>query len=671
MARALVLLAATLLFGSDLSAFAPQPVRGQDAEPADEELRRLRYRNPDLVVDLAGGLWAWPLPMDYDRDGDHDLVVSSHDVPYGGTYFFENPAGSIDTSGGAGDVDRAAPSDAFPVFRPARRIAEGGSNVMVSYRNGTPRVLAPGVRYREFHSRGFADPESLLVDPSIHDGDVRAHQWREVDYEGDGDADLIVGVGDWAEYGWDDAYDAEGNWTRGPLHGYVYLVENRGTDERPAYASPRKLRAEGAPVDVYGRPSPNLADFDGDGDLDLICGEFLDRFTYFENVGTRSEPTYAEGRVLTHRGAPIEMDLQMIVPTAIDWDRDGDPDLVVGDEDGRVAWVENTSGRTPSGLPAFSPPRYFRQQARFVKFGALVTPVSVDWDGDGDEDLVAGNSAGYVGFIENLDGGDPPRWAPPRRLEAGGLTLRIQAGPNGSIQGPAEAEWGYTTISVADWDGDGLPDLVLNSIWGRIDWCENVGTRTEPRLARPRPVRVIWPSDPPKPAWNWWDPGPTDLVTQWRTRPVVADWNEDGLSDLVMLDTEGYLAFYERAGSSASKGSGGLALRPPRRVFVGEHGAPIRLNDQRAGGSGRRKIDLVDWDGDGDLDLLVDGANARLYRTIERTGDRAVLRDEGPLAEQVLAGHTTSPTTVDWDGDGTPSLLLGAEDGHLYYLPRP
>jgi hypothetical protein len=33
----------------------------------------------------------------------------------------------------------------------------------------------------------------------------------------------------------------------------------------------------------------------------------------------------------------------------------------------------------------------------------LVTPFSTDWDDDGDEDLVCGNSAGYIGFIENLD----------------------------------------------------------------------------------------------------------------------------------------------------------------------------------------------------------------------------------------------------------------------------
>jgi len=40
----------------------------------------------------------------------------------------------------------------------------------------------------------------------------------------------------------------------------------------------------------------------------------------------------------------------------------------------------------------------------------------------------------------------------------------------------------------------------------------------------------------------------------------------------------------------------------------------------------------------------------------------------GPMNEQALAGHSTTPTIVDWEKDGIPDLLLGAEDGFFYYF---
>jgi hypothetical protein len=619
------------------------------AAPADG-LERLKYNHPGLAVDLGVGLWAWPLPMDADGDGDLDLVVNCPDKPSNGVYVFENPGGT------------------FPVFKPARRISKGLQNVQVSDVDGKPRVLSPGFEYPDFLKTGLEKGVKLPVAANVHPNKVRASMWRYADYDGDGLFDLVVGVGDWTEYGWDNAYDAAGKWTNGPLRGFVYVLRNTGTAAKPEYAKPEKILAGGKPAETFGWPSPNLADFDADGDLDLLCGEFLDGFTYFENVGTRREPRYAPGkRLKTAAGAPLVMDLQMITPTAVDWDADGDLDLIVGDEDGRVAWVENT-GKLADRVPVFLPPRYFRQEADDVKFGALATPTAFDWDGDGDTDIICGNTAGHIAFIENLSGPgvERPKWAAPKLLEAGGKVIRIQAGPNGSIQGPCEAKWGYTTQTVADWDGDGLPDIVANSIWGKVHWYRNAGTRTAPKLEAARPVEVEWDGPQPKLAWGWLRPEGKELLTQWRTTPVATDWDRDGLTDLVMLDHEGYLAFFRRA-----KRDGKLVLLPPARVLCDEKDEPLRLNAGTAGKSGRRKLCVADWDGDGKLDVLVNGANARWLRQTGSAEGRWRFKDMGDVDARNIEGHDTHPTPVDFDGDGVPDLLIGAEDGRLYYLRNP
>jgi hypothetical protein len=259
------------------------------------------------------------------------------------------------------------------------------------------------------------------------------------------------------------------------------------------------------------------------------------------------------------------------------------------------------------------------------------------------------------------------------------------AGPNGSVQGPAEVKWGYSILSVADWDGDGLHDVMTNGIWGKVVWYKNVGTKRAPKLAAGQPVELALPAGTkaPHPSWNWWKPKGGELVSQWRTTPQMIDWNNDGLMDLVMSDADGYLALYER-----KRGAGGeLELQLPKRVFWSEgasvfnsNGQPqnqesglLQLNNGVFGRGGRRTFCIVDWDGDGQRDILMNSnPNINFFRATGRDADgRWKFKDEGPVSPHILAGHATKPTTGDWNKDGVPDLLIGAEDGFFYQLNNP
>lgn len=625
-------------------------------ESQDWKLQPLRYNQDDLVVDLGVGLWAWPMPIDYDRDGDMDLLVACPDKPSNGIYFFENPSQDAGIK--------------MPVFKAGVRVGDAGQNMQISYVDGEPRVLKPGFEYTLDQAVGrfdFAKATRIYPEVNVHENAVRANMWRYVDYDGDGDHDLTVGVGDWTDYGWDHAYDSHGRWRNGPLHGYVYLIENRGTDAAPSYTDhPVRLRAGGGDIDVYGWPSPSFADFDHDGDLDLICGEFLDGFTYFENEGSRTDPVYAAGqRLLAPDGSPLVMDLQMITPTAFDWDADGDFDLIVGDEDGRVALIENTlvNADDENGalqlerrLLRFKSPVYFSQQADTLKFGALATPYVHDWDQDGDDDILCGNTAGYLGWFENVGNGDDnlPVWSPPKLLTVQSRQgeaphpFRVLAGSNGSIQGPCEAKWGYTTLSVADWNGDGHADILYNSIWSRVGLLLGGGS-----ALIEVPFGDVTSERPPR--WYWWQQQSNDALMQWRTTPVAVDFDGDQSLDLVGLDQQGFITL---------RSSGQAAVR----IFVDEDDQPIQLNAKTCGGSGRVKIAVADWDGDSRLDLIVNSENAAWYRNCLAREGKIVLKKVGNLARRNVAGHTSSPSVCDFDRDGKLDLVIGAENGRIYHI---
>jgi len=201
-----------------------------------------------------------------------------------------------------------------------------------------------------------------------------------------------------------------------------------------------------------------------------------------------------------------------------DLDGDEDLDLFSGSITGRMFWFPREAGwgfgaRRTLGT-RHGEPLFVRQD---VEKRATALAVA-DWDGDGDADLVVGNIEGWVFWIENEGSARDYRFARPVRLAAEGV--EIAAG--GGDAGPA----------LGDWDGDGDLDLLVGAGDGSVTLFRNRGSRTRPRLAEPE---LLLPAVPGIEDGTARLPAGSRACGS-RTKPCVADWNGDGLADLLVGD---------------------------------------------------------------------------------------------------------------------------------------
>jgi hypothetical protein len=139
-------------------------------------------------------------------------------------------------------------------------------------------------------------------------------------------------------------------------------------------------------------------------------------------------------------------------PTAVDWDGDGDLDLVVGNFEGTFCVFSG------EGKGKFDPvPKFLdANDGEALKVpGAHSDPALVDWDGDGDLDILSGSSEGGVHWAENLGEGSVAAFK--TIIEAGSGDAWGEAVKLSALKGAASS----TRVFAADVDGDGKLDLLV------------------------------------------------------------------------------------------------------------------------------------------------------------------------------------------------------------------
>ena len=188
------------------------------------------------------------------------------------------------------------------------------------------------------------------------------------------------------------------------------------------------------------------------------------------------------------------------VPFLVDFDNDGDLDLLVSDASGQVSLFSNMQIDGNNGLLFDAG----------VSLGLPVMSSSVlfvaDWDNDGRKDLIIGQSDGSVKLFANVGTEISPSFGSGVDVLTGAGILSVGAG---------------AAPVVVDYDRDGAKDLLIGNQLGQVQVCLNQGTDASPQLAEPVVV----------------------LQAEGAVVPFPVDWDENGSLEL-LLTVDGIVTVY-------------------------------------------------------------------------------------------------------------------------------
>ncbi len=169
------------------------------------------------------------------------------------------------------------------------------------------------------------------------------------------------------------------------------FYRNTGTASNPSFA----LVLDSLPIlSTSFNYAPAFADLDNDGDKDLLLGSYIkDSLWFFRNTGTPQTFNFT----LESRGYQIGLTSlgQSSAPAFVDIDNDGDQDLFIGATNGRIFFYENTGNANNFNFVLVT--NFYNS----IDAGDESIPRFFDIDSDGDFDLFIGKQDGKISFYRN------------------------------------------------------------------------------------------------------------------------------------------------------------------------------------------------------------------------------------------------------------------------------
>ena len=255
----------------------------------------------------------------------------------------------------------------------------------------------------------------------------------------------------------------------------VQLFTNSAATGAPVYTSQPGGFLQNDMIDVSEAAAPTFGDIDGDGLPDMLIGNRADRvnnvyratLTYYRNAGTRARPVF---RFVTSDYLGLAAQgLQSIKPVLVDLNRDGAVDLAYAAWDrgtNVLYYILNTAAT--GRLVAFNAANAISFKPRGATAGAGLLPYSkddmpcfTDVDNDGYVDLL-------IGTNEVREPGMALRYFRNRGrgpLDSAFVLVNNDYGHIRTASGDRPAN---LSPAVADFDGDGRPDLLTADATGYL-----------------------------------------------------------------------------------------------------------------------------------------------------------------------------------------------------------